>query len=43
MQDNEANTAFDKDDGVLIISATDNTSGSWVLDFGASYHATSYT
>lgn len=40
---NEANTTYEKDDSFLILSTTITTPYSWVLDSGASYHATSCT
>ena len=41
MQESQANTMYDNDDSVLILSTTKTTSASWVLDSGASFHATS--
>ena len=41
MRESQANTVYDKDDNVLILSTTETTSASWVLDSGASFHATS--
>ena len=39
----EANTAYEKDDNALILSTSDTKSDSWVIDSGASFHATSCT
>lgn len=39
--DSEENIVYDKDDSVLILSTTDTTPDSWVLDSSASHHATS--
>lgn len=43
VRENQANTVYDKDESVLILSTTETTSASWVLDSGASFHATSCT
>lgn len=37
----EANTAYEKDESVLIRSTSDSKSDSWVIDSRASFHATS--
>ena len=39
----EANTAYEKDESALVISTSDTKLDSWVIDFGASFHATSCT
>jgi len=39
LNDSEANTAYDKDEYVLVLSTSDTTADSWVLDSGDSFHA----
>ena len=43
MLESQANTIYEKYDSVLILSTTETTSASWVLDSSTSFHATSCT
>lgn len=43
VRESQANNVYDKDDSVLILSTTETTQASWVLDSGTSFHATSCT
>lgn len=38
---NEANTTYEEDAGSLVLSTGKSTANVWVLDSGASFHATS--